>query len=215
MQRSVRVLDWLMTLSLGGLWVGTVILIPIGGLVLTGRGSPTVHSTLDAPFAVELPDGRRIEVSDGAAATYVNFPEGEEHHYLADAPEVSADVSIDRADTDARVVYVASLAALLGLMWFAWVNLQRVVRTARQGRPFDPRNPVRLRCVAAVALAVPVLTELVARAFDAVMETDPPVQAALPGPSVWFSLVVGFGLLALSQVFAEGARLRELEQLTV
>ena len=206
-----------MTLTLGALWVGTLVLIPIGYLALTGRGPITLAVTLDPPYTVELPDGRRIEVVDESTATLANFTAGDEHRFFTkdDVPTVHTSMKLDRVDTDARALVVAWIAGFLGLAWFGWVNLQRVVRAARDDRPFDPRNPVRLRCLAGIALAAPLLSWAMNGTIDRALDTDPPSHMAMRGPGWWFSLTVGLGLLALAQVFAEGARLRELEETTV
>lgn len=217
MRRSVRALDWLLTLTLGGLWFATFLLVPAGFLVLTGRVSLTLDATLDRPYVIELPDGRRIAVTDEGGTSLAEGASGEEEvRFLADVPpSVHTSAKVDRDDKDARALAMAWLTALLGLAWFGWINLQRVVRSARADRPFHPRNPVRLRCLAGLVLAGPLVAWAMSRSLDAVLDTDPPMHVAMHGPGWWFTLIVGLGLLALSQVFAEGARLRELERTTI
>ncbi|HEY7072844.1 MAG TPA: DUF2975 domain-containing protein [Acidimicrobiales bacterium] len=205
-----------MTLTLGALWVATLALLPLGYLYLTERGSPTLHVTIDPDYTVDLPDGRQIVVGDDVA-TLVNFAAGDEYRYLThdSPPTLHTSMKIDREDTDTRILLVAWLATILGLAWFGWVNLQRVVRAARDDRPFDPRNPVRLRCLAGLVLASPVIAWAMSRTLDALFDGNPAAHVDLDGPGWWFSLTVGLGLLALAQVFGEGARLRELEETTV
>jgi hypothetical protein len=78
-----------------------------------------------------------------------------------------------------------------------------------------PATPVRLRCLAGLVLASPIIAWALSRTLDAVFDGNPAAHVDLDGPGWWFALVVGLGLLALDQVFAEGARLRELEETTV
>lgn len=205
-----------MTLTLGALWVATFLLAPVGFPVLTGRASLTLDATLDRPYVIELPDGRRIEATEEGGTTLGDGASGGQQTVLADdPPSVHTSAKVDRDDKDARALTMVWLTALLGLTWFGWINLQRVVRSARADRPFHPRNPVRLRCLAGLVLASPVIAWAMSRSLDAVVDTDPPMHVAMHGPGWSFILIVGLGLLALAQVFAEGARLRELERMTI
>ncbi len=96
------------------------------------------------------------------------------------------------------------------------MNLRRVVKSARAGEPFAARNAVRVRWVAGAVLVVPIITPVATWLLDRTIDSDPAVHVMPKVPAAWWMmLVVGFGLLALAEVFRQGADLRELERSTI
>lgn len=150
----------------------------------------------------------------GGTKAHVSFPIGEETRYLKEAPKVVATVRVDRADQDTRAVISAGGLLVFGLAWVLLINLRRVVSSARAGDPFHPRNVTRLRWVAAAVVALMWVVESTTQLVNHYIDVDPPVQVVNPGPSWWALLAVSLGFLALSEVFREGARLRESEEET-
>lgn len=104
---------------------------------------------------------------------------------------------------------------LLGLAWVAVGNLRRVVRSAREGNPFEARNVVRLRCLAGVAVGIRIVTALAADMLDRLADFDVDVRIRDVGPSWWLAVGVALGLLALAEAFGAGHRLQELEDATI
>ena len=102
---------------------------------LRHRGDPV----LDAPYTIGFQDDRSITVGEaGTVTAYTNFEIGEEvERYFDAAPTVTASVLLDPDDTDSRIISVISVLALLALAWGALLQLRRIVRSARDGDPFD------------------------------------------------------------------------------
>lgn len=212
---GLRLFDWNLAVATAVLLIATLIAVPMGYLVFTGRGTLTVDTEIDPPYTVQLHDGRAMDVAGAGGGAMIDFPVGEEHRYLDDWPSVRARVKVDPEDIDARAVLASLLAAWLMLSWVALINLRRVVQAARVGEPFHPRNVARLRWLAGAVLVFPVVTDVMTRVLEWRLDADPPVHVLTPGPSWWVYVIVGLGLLALAEVFREGAALRELEQTTI
>jgi hypothetical protein len=198
------------------LLIVSLLLAPLAILALTGHGSITFESRLQPPYRVTFDDGRSIKVGDaGTNVEYFNFPEGREGRSLADPLHVDTKITVGRDDTDTRVILVAAIGALLALSWFVLVSLRRIVQTARAGDPFDPRNANRLRWIAGLGLLAVVVVRVASAVVEHTLEADEPIHIRLAGPS-WVLVLTGLlGLLALAEVFREGAELRELERATI
>lgn len=201
------------------LWIlATLASVVLVGLYLTERGPIVVPSKLDAPYAIQLLDEAERQVVVGAPGHVtgrVNFEIGQESRFIKRAPEVLVNLRVDRNDFDTRAVLSLAVIATIGLGWAAVLNLQAIVRSARRGDPFDPVNTRRLRRVAAVMFAIPLLGVTVTQVVGHTLESDPPVHPVTPGLAWLVFMVVGLGLLALAEVFREGATLRAFEQDTI
>ena len=194
----------------------TVAALPLLALFMTGRGPIRVAAFVKAPYSVGFSAGRVIEVAGGGrVGARVNFPIGEEARSLKEAPRVLASVRVDPDDTDTRTVLSLTVLALIGLVWVGFLNLRGVVGSALRGDPFVPANAVRLRWLAAAVLAVPLVTSSSSRLLSRTLDADPAVAVASYGPSWWAVLVIGFGLVALAEVFRAGSHLRAFERETV
>ena len=205
--------------TLLALWVlATLASVVLVGLYLTQRGPIVVPSKLDAPYAIRLLDEaeRQIVVGiPGHVTGQVNFDIGQESRFIKQPPEVLVNLRVNRNDFDTRAVLSAALLATLGFGWAVLLNLQAIVWSARRGDPFDPVNTKRLRRVAAVMFAIPLLGVTVTQVIGHTLESDPPVHPVTPGLG-WLAFVVaGLGVLALAEVFREGAALRAFEQETI
>jgi hypothetical protein len=104
---------------------------------------------------------------------------------------------------------MAVLIVSLGLGWIATENLRRVVRSARQGQAFDPRNITRLRWAGWVVLAFPIVTRLLFWPIRNTLDTTLNVTPDGAGAASVAGLFVGLGLLALAEVFRAGTDLSE------
>lgn len=193
----------------------TLVAVPLGYLALTGRGTLRLDAELDPPYTIELGDGRAVVNAGRGAGEWHNFAQGDEQRYLDQPPTASAQVRVDREDRDARAVLVVGVGAWLGLCWLGLVNLRSIVRAAVARRPFDARNVGRLRRLGGAVVAFPAVGVLMHRGLEVTLDVDPPVDLAGVGPGGWAYVVTGLGLVALAEVFREGARLRELEDATV
>lgn len=111
------------------------------------------------------------------------------------------------------------VAALLGLvimlpfLVYICVSLRQILNTLAEGDPFLPENAPRLTRIA-ISVAIMELTRnfigfLVT--FINLVGTEEPFQFSI-NVSAWVAVAV---LVVLSQVFREGARLREEEKMTI
>ena len=212
--RGLRALD----LAVNGLRVllivGTAIAVPLLVLAAIGKGSTYVSGVLDAPYSLAFDDGRAITVA-GDTTTYENFAIGEESHTLTSAPTVTASLRVPDSDRDTRVIIIAMFTGWLAAAWLGLVNLRRLVRSARDGRPFASENPRRLRWLGAAVLSVPIVTGLGNAIAARTIELDVPFSVSVDRGSWLTLIVVGVGLIALAEVFAEAVRLREFEETTI
>jgi hypothetical protein len=179
-----------------------------------GKGTVTVNGTLDTPYAVEFADGRRIHVG-GGSVSFENFEIGEERATLHGSPTVGAALRVDRDDTDSRIVIVALAGIWLAAAWVGLLSLRAVVGSVGGGAPFAAENPNRLRRLAAAILGVG-LSGLVAEwILSATIDVDLPFRVSLDTAAWLVAVVVGLGVLALAEPFAEAARLREMDEATI
>lgn len=194
----------------------TVAAIPLLALFLTGRGPITVLGQVKPPYSIGFPDDRVVVIADeGHVSARVNFAAGEEARHFKEPPRVLASVRLDPEDTDSRAVLSATIVAFVALAWVGLIKLRGVVRSALRGDPFVPANVARLRWLAACVLTLPVVAWLGTRMLNHTLDVDPTVTVLSRGPSGWTVLVVGFGLLALAEVFGKGSDLRQFESETV
>jgi hypothetical protein len=194
----------------------SVAAVPLLALFLTGRGPIRVHAFIEPPYSIGLAENRVLFVGDERHVSgRVNFPIGEEARYFKEPPRVLAPVRVDPEDTDTRAVLSATAVALIALAGLGLVKLRGVVGSALRGDAFVPANRARLRWLAACVLSLPLVTWASSRVVQHTLEVDPAVAVVSYGPSPWTALVVGFGLLALAEVFQEGSVLRQFERDTV
>lgn len=212
--RGLRALD----LAVNGLRlllvVATAIAIPLLVLAAIGKGSTYISGVLDAPYRLAFDDGRAISVG-GNATAYENFAIGEESRTLQSSPTVTASLRVPGSDTDTRMIVIAMFTGWLAAAWLGLVNLRRLVRSARDGNPFASENPGRLRWLGAAVLSVPVVTGLGNAIVARTIELDVPFSVSADRGSWLTLIVVGVGLFALAEVFAEAVRLREFEETTI
>jgi hypothetical protein len=193
----------------------TVLAVPLLALALTGHASMTVDANLTPPYTVDLAGARSVVVTP-SWFEYKNFPIGDERSTLGDdGLNVHTKAKIGRDDIDSRIVVATALVVVLTLAWLGLVNLRRIVHSARAGDPFDLRNVNRLRRVAYVVFAVPVIAFVLTRVINHTLESDVPLRVTTPGINAWPYVIVGVGLLALAEVFREGTELRVLERATI
>lgn len=116
------------------------------------------------------------------------------------------------------------LPALLGLFvtftfaLFVVGQLQAVVRTVRDGRPFVPANATRIRWIGIAVMAGELGRGLVMYSSNAYVMTHFSANGvrfdARPDVSV-FTIVHGLIILAIAEVFRTGTRLDEDQSLTI
>ncbi len=206
----------------------TILLGPLLVLMTTGRGDLELPVRIDPPFSLSLdPEaqngfpnpqemGRRIDVTSEGTSAYVNFPIGQERNEFRDTPSVDTKLKVSRDDRDTRGVAAALAGVVLALAWVGTLSLRRLIRSARDGRPFDSRNVRRLRSLAVVLLLIPVLIEVATRVLDQTLDStvNASVRTGSGTPATVFVLL-GFGLLALAAVFRVGTDLADLDESTI
>jgi len=213
---GVRLLLGATALAVWAMVAITTLVVIMCAVVLSGRGSVTITSVLDAPYTIGFQDDRSITVgAAGTVTAYTNFEIGEESRYVDAAPTVTASVLLDPDDTDSRIVSVISVLALLALAWGALLQLRRIVRSARDGDPFDPRNVARFRWLAGTVLVARLVLEAGERILTRTLDVDIPVEASLAQTGWLPVLGAVLGLLALSEIFRAGSELRAFERETV
>jgi hypothetical protein len=196
------------------LMVMTVVSMSIAWAVLSGRGTVKLDAEFDQPYTVEFADGSAIDASGGGASWH-DLPPGDHRRALEESVSVRTTVDVGPDDTDARVVLAAGVAARLALTWLGLFNVRRIVRSALDGQPFHADNVGRLRWLAVAVLALPVVTTVEHVVLEGRLDIHPPVDVVTSGPGWWVYLMVGAGVLALAEIFREGARLRDLEATTI
>jgi hypothetical protein len=127
---------------------------------------------------------------------------------------VHAKLHVPADERDTRVIVAAGSVLFAALLWVALLALRAIVNAACDGDAFDARNVGRLRRIAAVLIAVPVVGAACNRLIVAAFDSDV-VTPHLTRPGVAPFVIAGIGALALAEVFREGAALRELEQSTI
>lgn len=213
---GIRLLAGATTIALYLMMAITALAVILCALVLSGRGSVSVDSSLEPPYTIGLRDDRSLTVGPaGRVTTYTNFDVGEESRYFDSAPTVRARVQLDRKDRDSRMVGVVAVVMLLALGWAGLIALRQVVRSARGGDPFDPHNVRRFRWLAAIVVVGRLVLEIGERVLTRTLDADVAVNVSLTRLS-WAPVVgVALGMLALSEIFRTGSELRLFERETV
>lgn len=212
--RGVRTLDVATGALLILLIVATALAVPLLVLAATGTGTVDVRGVLDAPYRLEFDDGRALAVA-GDMTSYENFPIGEESSTLTTQPTITAPLRVSQSDLDTRLVVVAMFAWWVGASWVGLLNLRRLARTARAGDPFAVENVRRLRWLGAAVLSIPITTGVGNAIVARTIELDVPFSVSVDRGSWLTLIIVGIGLFALAEVFAEAVRLREFEEATI
>ncbi len=203
--RSLLWLDRVLRLITVIFAVGTVIFIGLLG-PLVGSGGVGVDATVASPLEVALPDGTTIRVQgDGQVDRSLGL----------ETAAVHSNLRLGEDDTDSRVVLAASGIAFVVAFWVGLFMTRRIVRSARDGAPFEARNVSRLRLLAAMFAAIPVGAEVSRRLLQSTVDADPRITISIPSPDWGIYLLVALVLLALAEIFREGTALRELDEQTV
>jgi hypothetical protein len=170
-----------------------VVAIGFGALILVGGafgftlgGEIAVHTPVDGDHLSDLPPGA-IPPSDVDVTVRVRHPTHEEVRWFAlrDVPE---------------------LLLLIAMLWV----VRAVLRSVRDGDPFNGSNVRRLRGLALLVLAGIPAAAFVKSILAGVLAASvglarPSVAIVLPGAAFLGALA----LLVLSEVFAEGVRMRD------
>ncbi len=112
------------------------------------------------------------------------------------------------------LVALAALVAMVPGVIFICDQMRRVLRTLTAGEPFVPENAGRLNRIA-ITVAIMELARYAIIAMSLTLLHDDPdfTQPRLSiNLAAWVAVAV---LFVLSQVFSEGARLREEEKMTI
>jgi hypothetical protein len=194
--RSLRLLYAALTVGMFFFAVGTVVAVVTTPATL-GSGVVGLHGTVDHKLA-------------GPAVRAVSA----ELPYRVERGDVRVTVRVPPQDRDTRRVMAAGLLAAIALAWVGLVSLRGVVGSARDGRPFDAANVTRLRLVGGAIVAAPLVIGLVNRLLESTFDSEL-VRVDVARVDVGPTLLIGLGVLALSEVFRQGVMLRELEDATV
>ncbi len=211
----VRMLDTLLRVAQTLLWIGSVLVVGLLILSLTGRGTITVSGVIEAPFSAQLPDGRTVGVDEfGFIASYAEFDLGEEHLLFVGDAELRAPLLIADSDTDSRVVIAIAVAIWIACAWVGLVALRHLFRSTVGGAPFSARSPRWLRQLAAALLLAGVVSQGALIILNRIVDTELPVRIDA-GPSPLVLMAAGLGVLVLAELFAEAVRLKDFEKATI
>jgi len=195
-RRSLQVVDVALTVAAVLFAIGTVIAVAMtpatlgsGDIGLDATVVPRLENDLRRSLAEEVP--LRIERAD-----------------------VHVNVHIPRDDRDSRQVVAFGFLAVIALWWVGLLALRSVVRSARDGKPFDERNANRLRRLAGVIILTPLLVGLLNRLLESTFDSEL-VTPGLARIDTVALVLIGVGVLALAEVFREGTALRDLEASTI
>jgi Protein of unknown function (DUF2975) len=163
-------------------------LFVVAGAILgfgAGGNDVAVHTTVDADRVDELPPGT-VGPDTFDVVVRVRDASAEQLRWFA------------IRDLPPGIVVIVVLWLIRGLL-----------KSVRDGDPFVARNVTRLRILAGVVLIGIPLANLLTSIFAGELAASadlvgPPLQLALPGNA----LLGGLAILVLSEVFAEGLRLR-------
>jgi len=212
-----RLADWA--------WYGGIVLAAIAVLVqvvaLLPGTRPTLHQMmmLRTPATIRLPvDVRYDPVLMQVALSQPSFD--------AFALVGHSDVIIDAGDETAAGGVISIIWLLIAAAAILWVvkQLRLLIKSVRNGNPFDSQNPRRIRRIAfAVMASGPILGLLeFLRMIGAFNEVARLVKEVLPGARAGYevdlhpeTIVVGLIILAIAYAFEAGVRLQNDQNLTV
>ena len=191
MEKSLRIAYVVISLLMVAAGIGTVIAVVTAPGTVSGRTGVGLQASVDPPFRVT-----RAGVS------------------AVESPHLTVSARIPKGDRDSRVVIVTSLLVAIALWWAALIALRRIVSTARDGNPFDRRNVGRLRLLASLLLAAPVVVGVANRMLEGTFDSTV-VHPHVADVNAATMVVIALGVFVLSEVFRKGAELQELEESTV
>jgi hypothetical protein len=218
---ALRILQFLLAVVTG-------VMVVALGIGIANHASFTLPATIEPPYKVDLSNERSIVVDESGDATFTGLVGtggpveiGTDGSALTGAPRITgepkltAQAEVGEEDNDTRVVTYIAIVLLLGATWLGLTNLRRVVRSARDGQPFDPQNSARMRWVAVAVGGAAVTYRLMAFVVDRTLDSPVPVHVSSSTPGLLTLLLVALGLFALAEVFRAGSELREFEQATI
>jgi hypothetical protein len=117
-------------------------------------------------------------------------------------------------------IMLASLISLLIWVIFLWIvwHLRKLILAIKEGRPFHPENPGRIRKIAyAVLLWAPVEILFYGIMFRGLAVNLRPISSFSGMPvRVFFELIFfGLAILVIAEVFQRGVQLQREQDLTV
>lgn len=216
--RGLRIFDFALSGLLIALSAGTALLLPLLIVQSFGHGTVSVDGVLDVPYSFAVDGGPSVEVDDSGSTsvTWDGPADGDVYEGLRPAPGLRTTIELDDDDVDAQVIIGLAVVLYMAASWVGLLSLRRVVRSAMSGDPFDVRNVGRLRWCAAAVLSAPAVGWLMAKLLEAALDSGPAdAQVDVGGPDWGVYVFAGLGLLALAEVFREGAMLRDLERSTI
>lgn len=173
-----------------------------------------VHATVVGPYSVTSPSG--------PAFTHSNHEVDNDRRRLVNGRVIEVEDSslhvtlrVPAEDSDTRLAMSVGLVAAIALGWVGLIAVRRVVHSARVGDPFNRANVARLRCLAAVVVAIPAVGWLLNRRLEQTFDVTYESKIEVVNFGVAPVLIAALAVLALAEIFREGANLRELEQSTI
>lgn len=213
--RPLRVFAAILALMEWILVVLTPLVVLLGGLALAGVGTASVSGIFDIPASFTLDDGTNVEFQEGEVSyTYVPLSSRGTDH-LERPLYVYGTVEVAKSDIASRGLVLAAVFSWFAGAWVIVRSLRPAVNDALAGRPFEASTVKRLRRVGLTLLVVSAVGLLVGLMLRVTIATAIPFT-----PQVEYGLSFGLGfigvaVLGLTEIFAAGQRLEELEASTI
>jgi hypothetical protein len=121
------------------------------------------------------------------------------------------------AKDGAKVLFMDFLPSMIASLWIAYL-LRGFFRAVRDGRPFDPGNPKRIRIIGFVIIANEIFQQISSHLLSA--HLVPLLKTTITGLSTgreanMAMLFIGLIVIALAQVFELGGRIQREQELTI
>lgn len=126
--------------------------------------------------------------------------------FLVNHPEIDADIDSDITIGD--YIAVSAYFITFGVLLYVVNRLLEILKTLRFGTPFVKENADRFKNVG-FALLIGEVAKIVFSIFDAAFDADIDANSTM---ITWIAIIAVF---VLAEVFSEGARMKEEQDLTV
>lgn len=172
------------------------------------RGLIWVIVGMSVVFALALPLWTWAVGGDLESHLVTDVTSPDMQRATVDSPQQVAVMLQDPSAMTRLAHLLPGLIAVVATVWGA-ILLLRWLEDLRNGRPFAPATPGRLRMIGILLAFAPILSEAASgfAQLQATSHADPEaVGATMTLPIPWF--VAGLVVLAISQAFARGAQLQ-------
>ena len=210
MERTLRVLHTLLGLLMVLAGIGSLIAIATAPATIGGSQGVGLNASVDPPFRVS--GSHLTSLAVDASGHVIDDRSNEERSF--ERARLTVNAHIPPHDRDSRVVIVSALLLGVAGWWAGLIALRRIVAAARDGDPFNRRNVGRLRLLAGLLFATPLLVAVANRILEGTFDSRV-VHPHVAEVNTATMVVIALGVFVLGEVFRKGAELQEFEESTV